>query len=139
MVIKDWIIDDLPSLVFTLAILVLITIGAEYLRLWRDNFQIRMIQKIQNRLSSSGSSLSSNRGETVMLESSRPLTPTMRRMNESWGSGLSNRDHILLSLTYTLQQTISLILMLVFMTFNLYLCAAVIFGHGVGTGLIALL
>ena len=74
-----------------------------------------------------------------MLESSRPLTPTMRRMDQTWSGGLTNRDHILLSLTYTLQQTISLVLMLVFMTFNLYLCAAVIFGHGVGIGLITLL
>merc|ERR1719410_1208319 len=96
-----------------------------------------MIQKIQSRLSSSGSSLSSNRGETVMLESSRPLTPTMRRMDQTWSGGLTNRDHILLFLTYTLQQTISLVLMLVFMTFNLYLCAAVIFGHGVGYYLFA--
>jgi len=130
MVLKNWIVDDLPSLLGTCLVLVAIVLVAEWLRLWRENFQFAMIQKLQSR----SSSVASNRDESdAMFNTSKYATePTTRPIAQSWRAGLTNRDHIILALTYTLQQTISLVLMLVFMTFNLYLCAAVVLGHGLG-------
>lgn len=51
--------------------------------------------------------------------------------------GLRGADHIALSVTYTIQQLISLVIMLVFMTFNLYLCMSIVFAHGLGYYLFA--
>ena len=111
-----------------------IVLVAEWLRLWRENFQFAMIQKLQSRSSSVASNRDQETDAMFNTMSKYKTESTTRPIAQSWRAGLTNRDHIILALTYTLQQTISLVLMLVFMTFNLYLCAAVVLGHGLGMG-----
>lgn len=137
MVLKNWIVDDLASLLGTCLLLVAIVLVAEWLRLWRENFQFAMIQKLQSRSSSVASNRDQETDAMFNTMSKYKTESTTRPIAQSWRAGLTNRDHIILALTYTLQQTISLVLMLVFMTFNLYLCAAVVFGHGLGYYLFA--
>ena len=67
--------------------------------------------------------------ETVEL---RPIAPSLL-------VGLKMKNHILLSIGYTIQQFISLFLMLVFMTFNLYLCLTIAIGHELGIGSLILI
>jgi copper transporter 1 len=51
---------------------------------------------------------------------------------KSYGSRLLSRGHILQTILHMLQITISYMLMLVFMTYNSYLCVSVILGAGFG-------
>jgi len=60
-----------------------------------------------------------------------------RRLAPSYKQGLMSKTHILLSISYIFQQFISLCLMLVFMTFNMYLCLTVTVAGGIGYYLFA--
>ena len=123
---------------------------AEWLRVWRENKQTEMICALQQewRLSRGSSPVTENSPYAVVnsrtdeslinktendiekleLCKTMELQPIAKNLKE----GLTMKNHILLSITYTLQQFISLMLMLVFMTFNLYLCITIAFGHGLG-------
>ena len=87
MVLENWVIDSITSLLIACLILVIIVIFAEYLRLWRENFQLAMIQKIQSRPDSSLSS--SNRDETdKMISSSTSKVSKSNQVSNSWRGGL---------------------------------------------------
>ena len=77
----------------------------------------------------------SDSGEPERPGSRTPLVT--RQLAPSYRHGLKSSTHILLSVSYVLQQFISLCLMLVFMTFNLYLCLTVVFSAGLGFYLFA--
>ena len=88
MVLENWVIDSITSLLIACLILIIIVIFAEYLRLWRENFQLAMIQKIQSRPDSSLSS--SNRDETdKMISSSTSKVSKSNQVSNSWRGGLS--------------------------------------------------
>ena len=73
---------------------------------------------------------SRNEGNHSPANSDSPLVT--RQLATSYRQGLTSKKHIVLSLSYILQQFISLCLMLVFMTFNLYLCLTIVFSAGFG-------
>ena len=86
MVLENWVIDSISSLLIASLILIIIVIFAEYLRLWRENFQLAMIQKIQSRPDSSLSS--SNRDETDKMISSSSKISKTNQVSNSWRGGL---------------------------------------------------
>ena len=96
-----------------------------------------MIFKAQKRISSSSSrtdglltdsGLESGLGSSSRGSNDYLLQPVATGLVD----GLTSRLHIVLSITYTVQQFISLFVMLVFMTFNLYLCFTIVLSHGLG-------
>ena len=60
-----------------------------------------------------------------------------RQLATGYRQGLTSKKHIILSLSYIVQQFMSLCLMLVFMTFNLYLCLTIVISAGLGYYLFA--
>jgi copper transporter 1 len=159
MLFKKWIISDIKSLLFACIILLVICIFAEWLRVWRENKSTAMICALQQQWRRSEASSPRNStsrygiGHHVVNsrteESLLNQKETQPDMEEGGGVvycetvelrpiaprllvGLKMKNHILLSIGYTIQQFISLFLMLVFMTFNLYLCLTIAIGHGLG-------
>ena len=114
-----------------------ICIFSEWLKIWRENTTTKMIFKAQKRISSSSSrneglltdsGLESGLGSSSRGSNDYLLQPVATGLID----GLTSRLHIVLSITYTVQQFISLFVMLVFMTFNLYLCFTIVLSHGLG-------
>lgn len=137
MLFQKWIINDLSSLLFACFILMVICIFSEWLKIWRENTTTKMIFKAQKRISSSSSrtdglltdsGLESGLGSSSRGSNDYLLQPVATGLVD----GLTSRLHIVLSITYTVQQFISLFVMLVFMTFNLYLCFTIVLSHGLG-------
>ena len=124
---KPWILKPLK----------VICIFSEWLKIWRENTTTKMIFKAQKRISSSSSrtdglltdsGLESGLGSSSRGSNDYLLQPVATGLVD----GLTSRLHIVLSITYTVQQFISLFVMLVFMTFNLYLCFTIVLSHGLG-------
>jgi copper transporter 1 len=136
MIIKSWRINSPLDLFWTCLVLFIVTLFHEWLRVWRDNMTTKLICGLQNRYETVRNSTEEGvDGAPSPTTSDSPLVT--RKLSPSLREGLSNRLHIILSVSYVLQQFISLCLMLVFMTFNMFLCLTVTLAAGVGYYLFA--
>merc|ERR1712131_427712 len=124
MIIKNWIIDNIPDMVGSCTGLFLIAIIFEFLKVFRDvktQELNKQFEKKEPRFEDSQSGLEDDHHERENRGSEQPLLNQKKSPFAVFG----NKIHILLSFTYFLQQFISTCLMLIFMTFNMYLILSI--------------
>lgn len=135
MLFKSWVVNSPKDMALSCLVMFLLTLFHEWLRVWRDNLVTKLICSFHNKYESIQEESQSDSGEPERPGSRTPLVT--RQLAPSYRHGLKSSTHILLSVSYVLQQFISLTLMLVFMTYNLYLCLTVVFAAGLGFYLFA--
>lgn len=130
MIIKNWIIDNVPEMVGSCTGLFMVAIIYEFLKVFRDvktQELNKQFEKKEPRFEDSQSGLEDDHHE-IQNESNQALLQRKTTLLAIF----SNRIHILLSFTYFLQQFLSVCLMLIFMTFNMYLILSITLGMGIG-------
>ncbi|XP_070499308.1 high affinity copper uptake protein 1 isoform X2 [Chironomus tepperi] len=112
----QWTISSTSGLFFSMVAIFALAIFYEGLKFYRE----RLFWKVYNNLQYRAVTENKN-GTNGEAGDSRVVQPTMFSL-----------DHLLQSFLHLIQVTISLMLMLIFMTYNTWLCLSVVFGAMVG-------
>lgn len=117
---KFWKVTDVPSLIWSMAIVFLVAVVYEGIKYFRDSLYARSsIAAATVHSSGSGSNASTSK-------------LAAHTGSQSWGSAVCSLTHLLQTVLHAIQFFISYLLMLVFMTYNVWLCLAVILGAACG-------
>lgn len=109
-----WRVKDGRSLAYTLAILFVAAFVYEGLKYMRESLYVR----------------NSHRSHANSHSSSIELNKQLEQL--SWSQGMFRTLHLVQTLLHAVQFLLSYLLMLVFMTYNVWLCLAVLFGATFG-------
>ncbi|KAI9292391.1 Ctr copper transporter [Neoconidiobolus thromboides FSU 785] len=116
-----WRINGALSMVLSCLIIFILGIGYEYLRSLSQNWQERIERSYRV--------LANSEPESIHLEDSYdPLTSPRLLQDESLEDTINIKSRFPLSIIYAIQVFYSFMLMLIFMTYNIYLMLAVTFG-----------
>jgi len=133
MIFTPWIINDIPNLIGSCTGLFMISIIYECLKTYRDVKTDQLNKQFDvNDADASFADSRSGLDQPIDRSDSDQELIDSGTFQRGQGSVLFNPTHILLSVTYFVQQFIGLCLMLLFMTFNMYICLAICAGQAVG-------
>jgi len=128
MIFDKWIINDIPNLIGSCSGLFMMGIIYEFIKTWRD-VKTDQMMKSYDRRESFEDSQSGLDQPIDRTDSDQALLDTQLEQQKSV---FINQTHILLSFSYFIQQFLGVCLMLLFMTFNMYICLAITFGQAMG-------
>lgn len=121
---QSWRVTGIWSLLWSCLAIALVAVGFEWLRERTRQYESTGAFTLR----SAPGSRQGSAGGRVRLPTSRPTSP----QPFDTSSSLSQRRRLIRSVLYGLQVTVSFTLMLVFMTFNYWVMAAVVVGSAVG-------
>merc|ERR1711953_657063 len=102
MLFKSWVVNSPKDMALSCLVLFLLTLFHEWLRVWRDNLVTKLICTFHNKYEAIQEEIQSDSNEPERPGSRTPLVT--RQLAPSYRHGLKSSTHIVLSVSYVLQQ-----------------------------------
>lgn len=116
-----WNINTIGGLIGSMIGIFILAMLYEGLKYWREHLFRKAIAAVQYCANVKGNITDENKASQFMEQIIMP--PTMNMLS---------KDHGIQTLLHMIQMIVSYLLMLIFMTYNVWLCLAVVFGAGLG-------
>jgi len=123
-----WKTTNVGQLIGSCLLLFVVALLYEGLKVWREELLTKAQLALQQRNSPESLPTNDETGENGIVGSDQVIIQS----GPSTARKMLNKGHFLQSFLHIVQVTVSYMLMLVFMTYNVWLCLAVVLGAGAG-------